>query len=446
MPGREPHLGQMFSKAGYKTAIFGKSQPLSTQLVNLDQTPEEKREVERKRVEWAKANFRNPEAPGLSGRYPGDEINQFWELGNYTIKQSEVESFDYDYSFTVGNPCCKPNGYFENGLQTSEFTKWGIQRFYPEGSNDSGGAYVAAPWFEKETFGQVITGNYPRSMVAQADYDSRTQDEVISKKVFSFIRDQKPSEQPFFAYWGLRAGHRPFNSPERYRNTTEAGILGEMIAEADDYVGELFKTLEESGKANNTLILFLSDNGADNSNKINNRLYGHIQNAIDLNGERKVLRGMKNSNYEGGHRLPFMWWYPKQFQPKTVQDKPVSYVDIYRTLSDIIGYTPPCNEAPDSRSLHSILKSESDEIEGHNWILTHSPKGGTVAFRHNKWKLIPEIKEFYDVERDPEEKNNLWNVDWAQKMIVDFNNWLTEILTRIERREINQNFGQKKTC
>jgi len=283
-------------------------------------------------------------------------------------------------------------------------------------------------------------------MVAQADYDSRTQDETISKKVFSFIRDQKDSEQPFFAYWGLRAGHRPFNSPKRYRNTTEAGLLGEMIAAADKYVGELFKTLEESGKADNTLILFLSDNGADGSNKINHRLFGHIQNAIDLDGEQKVLRGMKNSNYEGGHRLPFFWWFPKQFKPKTVQDQPVSYVDIYRTFADIIGYAAPCNEAPDSRSLRSILTGESDEIEGHKWILTHSPKGGTVAFRHKQWKLIPDLKEFYNIKSDPEEKNNLFNEAWAQKMIASFQNWLTQILTKIDKREIKQNFGQKKIC
>ena len=115
-------------------------------------------------------------------------------------------------------------------------------------------------------------------------------------------------------------------------------------------------------------------------------------------------------------------------------------------MSDIIGYEAPCNEAPDSRSILPLLKSESDEIEGPQWILTHSPKGGTVAFRLGRWKLIPEIQEFYDIQTDPEEKNNLFEIDWAQKMIANFQKWLTEILTRIEKREENQNFGEKKTC
>ena len=260
-PDREPHLGQMFHKAGYKTGIFGKSQPLKTKLFHLDSTWQEKDEQARKRLEWRRRNFSNPELEGLGGRHPGDEINLFWDVGNYTILQNEVESFNFDYSFITGNPCCWPNGYFENGLQTSEFSKWGIQREYPEGANNDAkkypGSYVAGPWFETETFGEVLMDNFPASMVSQADYDSRTLDDVVGGKLFDFIREQEDSEQPFYAYWGMRVGHRPFNSPERYRNTTEAGILGEHIAEADDIVGKLFQTLEETGKKENTLILLM---------------------------------------------------------------------------------------------------------------------------------------------------------------------------------------------
>jgi len=244
----------------------------------------------------------------------------------------------------------------------------------------------------------------------------------------------------------MRVGHRPFNTPERYRNTTEAGVLGEMIAEADDYVGNIFKTLEETGQADNTLIILMSDNGADGSNKMNRDLFGHIQNAIDLNGEPTVLRGQKNWNWEGGHRLPFMWWLPKHFAPKTVEDKVVSYVDVYRTLTDLAGYNPSCNEAPDSRSLLPLLKSESDEIEGQPWILTHSPYGGTVAFRLSRWKLIPEIEEFYDIRNDPKEEHNLFEDPSAQEKIAEMQKWLGDVLKNIDLREKRQNFGQLNIC
>ena len=155
-------------------------------------------------------------------------------------------------------------------------------------------------------------------------------DEVVSNKLFDFIRTQEDISAPFFTYYGMRSGHRPFNSPLRFRNTTEAGVVGDMIAEADDIVGNLFKTLEETGKIDNTLILLMSDNGADHSSEFNRILYNHTQNAIDLGGEHWQLKGFKNYNWEGGHRLPFMWWYPKQFPAKTVEDKVVSYVDVFR--------------------------------------------------------------------------------------------------------------------
>lgn len=82
-------------------------------------------------------------------------------------------------------------------------------------------------------------------MIAQPNFDSRTKDLTISTKLNEFIKANADSDKPFFAYYGMRFGHGPFNSQEKFRNTTEMGIVGEMIAEADEMVGKLFKTLEE---------------------------------------------------------------------------------------------------------------------------------------------------------------------------------------------------------
>jgi len=176
-PNKEPHLGQMFSKAGYKTGIFGKSQPLKTTTINTDHTPEERAEQKRKAWQWKVYNYSDPKEFLKSDNV---EKKIFMEVGNYTIVDSEITTYNYDYSFTVGNPCCQPNGYFENGLQIEEFSEWAIQREYPEGAEDEDakenilGAYVGAPYFEEETFAErILMGNFPRSMVAQPNYDSR---------------------------------------------------------------------------------------------------------------------------------------------------------------------------------------------------------------------------------------------------------------------------------
>jgi arylsulfatase A len=103
----------------------------------------------------------------------------------------------------------------------------------------------------------------------------------------------------------------------------------------------------------------MSDNGADQSRNFTSKMYGHDQNSITFKGEHITLRNGKNHPFEGGHRLPFMWRFPKMFPPQVNEDSVVSYVDVYRTLAELIGYTPKCNEGPDSRSLVQVLKGDN---------------------------------------------------------------------------------------
>jgi arylsulfatase A len=103
----------------------------------------------------------------------------------------------------------------------------------------------------------------------------------------------------------------------------------------------------------------MSDNGADQSTNFTSSVYGHDQNSITFKGKHYSLRDGKNKQFEGGHRLPFIWRFPKMFPPQVNENSIVSYVDVYRTLADVIGYTPKCNEGPDSRSLVSVLKGNA---------------------------------------------------------------------------------------
>ena len=439
--GREPHLGSMFKKAGYTTSIFGKTQPLRTTVLNDDDEANIIRN--NKKLEWKKTWKNKEDYNAMS-----DEKKLFHTPGNYSQQVSELDHF-YDYSFVSYSPCCEVNGYFENGAQTESFTEWAIQRSFPENSKNllMKCAYVAGPFPEEQTNGERLTANFPRSMVAQATFDTREKEQTISSKLNDFIRSQEDSDTPFFAYYGLREGHGPFNTPERFRNTTSAGLIGEMIAETDEIVGNLFQTLEETRKIDNTLIVFMSDNGAGtNYVPINLEKYGWSQNAIDLGGENVVLRGGKGYQHEGGTRLPFMWWYPKGFPSRTIEDKTVSYLDVFRTLADLVDYSPTCNEGPDSRSLLPILSGESDEIPGVQEILTHAVKESPQAIRRNQWKLIPGSNEFFDISQDPGELNNLFEKEWAQPIIANLQASLDKKMARIEKREETTNFGQLEIC
>ena len=169
-------------------------------------------------------------------------------------------------------------------------------------------------------------------------YDSRHSEEKIIPKLEKFIDDNKDDE--FFVYYGMRSGHGPFNTPIRFRNQTQAGMLGEMIMEADEIVGRIMARLEAHGIADDTLVMFMSDNGPNSSADNINEAFGHNQRRLDLPKGSIVLPGGKNGHDEGGNRTPFLRRYPNRFPARNIYDPkvPVSTVDIYATLAELIEY------------------------------------------------------------------------------------------------------------
>ena len=193
-------------------------------------------------------------------------------------------------------------------------------------------------------------------------------------------------QRPFFMYFGFRSGHHPFVTPPRYRGRTKVGVVGESIVEVDDIVGRIVQTLTDKGIRDNTLIVLMSDNGPAHFPWVQTRFH-HFQAAVDLGGENFKLRGTKSEIYEGGHRVPFIWNYPNRFPSKVVEERTASYVDVYRTLAELVEIDVKCNEAPDSRSLMGILKgSDHSTLKGP--IVHHSVKQG-LALRQKNFKWIP---------------------------------------------------------
>lgn len=115
----------------------------------------------------------------------------------------------------------------------------------------------------------------------------------------------KKTNQPFFMYCAYRAPHRPFSHIEEYDYARPGGFTGkpgEQLREFDDRIGYMLKTLEDLNIADNTLIIFTSDNGPDGGAFQNQDFAGHVRFG--------TFRGKKASVYEGGHRVPFLMWWP----------------------------------------------------------------------------------------------------------------------------------------
>merc|ERR1719245_1977394 len=94
----------------------------------------------------------------------------------------------------------------------------------------------------------VFAENYPRYVLSQQNYDSRYKNKVTNDKAVDWIKnhvDTREDDQPFFMFNAMRAGHKPFNTPPSYRNTTDCGVVGESIAEMDDLVGDIVSALKQ---------------------------------------------------------------------------------------------------------------------------------------------------------------------------------------------------------
>ena len=350
VPG-EPQLAEMFKKSGYKTGIFGKFQPLSYWLVNQNATREE---TQTRRL--LDAEF-HAEMKGL-GKSFGNLRTSNYKPGIYEQKISPL-NHGYDYSFTNSFICCEPGGFYENGKGIEPVDTWFKQQPYPETTPDDApkpynpdtGGCTTFPTTgymgdarQDEKFDPenedlpIYFCNFPRQQVAMKSYDTRYAEEMTIPKLEKFIDDNQDDE--FFVYYGMRSGHGPFNTPLRFRNQTEVGSLGEMIMEADEIVGKILNRLEENGIADDTLVMFMTDNGPAISAEDILASFGHNQRQLDLPTGTVELAGTKNSQGEAGHRTPFLWRYPRRFSPKVLDDPkvPVSTVDIYATLAELIDY------------------------------------------------------------------------------------------------------------
>jgi arylsulfatase A-like enzyme len=202
--------------------------------------------------------------------------------------------------------------------------------------------------------------------------------DVITGKATDFIAKNK--DKPFFLYFATHDVHVPRVPHPRFAGTSQCGTRGDVIQELDWCVGQVMDALKKHGAADNTLVIFTSDNGPVLDD-------GYADGAIpDLNGHKPAgpLRGGKYSLYEGGCRVPFIAHWPARIKPE-VSDALLTQTDFIATFAGLTGQTLPKDAAPDSHNLLPALLGESGT--GREYVIEHA--GGAQAIRKEKWKLVP---------------------------------------------------------
>ncbi|MFH0947120.1 MAG: arylsulfatase [Planctomycetota bacterium] len=183
-------------------------------------------------------------------------------------------------------------------------------------------------------------------------------------------------DDPFFLFFSLTAPHTPWVPTKENIGKSKAGYYGDFVAQVDQSVGLLLATLERTGMAEETLVLFTSDNGA-HWRQQDVAEYGH--------DSHLGYRGMKGDIWEGGHRIPLISRWPGRIAPNEIRAALVGLNDLYATLAELVGHPIAEGEAEDSVSFLSTLTG-NDARERTDLVL-HS-YDGMFALRLGDWKLI----------------------------------------------------------
>ncbi len=201
--------------------------------------------------------------------------------------------------------------------------------------------------------------------------------EVFTQKALTFIRDNK--DKPFFLFHSYHDIHVPRLPHPRFKGVTKMGPRGDAIVQMDWMTGQVTKELERLGIANNTIIIFTSDNGP----VLND---GYEDQSVELIGGHNPsgpFRGGKYSAFEAGTRVPMIVSWPKEIKA-TESDALISQMDIYRSLASLLEINIADGEAMDSQAMLPVLLGQS--TAGRQDLLEESV--GTHSLRTGQWKYI----------------------------------------------------------
>ena len=170
--------------------------------------------------------------------------------------------------------------------------------------------------------------------------------DVVDEGIKFIEREGKKKNKPFFLYLPLTGPHTPWMATEATKGTTEMGTYSDFITDIDNVVKRVNQKLKDMGIADNTIVIFASDNGAAWTEE-DIQQYGH-----NSNWNR---RGQKGDAYDGGHHVPLIVHWPGHAEGGSVYKETVGLIDIYATLADITGQKLVKGQAEDSHSFKSVM-------------------------------------------------------------------------------------------
>lgn len=224
----------------------------------------------------------------------------------------------------------------------------------------------------------------------------------VAREAIHWLSNIRNPEKPFVLSIWVHEPHHPIATDEPflepYGQDPNAKYLGN-ITQLDYALGQVMDVLEEQGLAENTLLIFTSDNGPEGKGGIKG-------------GSTGGLSGRKRDDLEGGIRVPGIVRWPGHIEPGTVSKVPIIGSDIFATALEVAGVPLPTDRTIDGVSMVPAFSGKALEREVPLFWRTHvSHPSCRVAVRVDDWKLVSndemDVFQLFNVEEDPEEANNL---------------------------------------
>lgn len=201
-------------------------------------------------------------------------------------------------------------------------------------------------------------------------------DLILADKAVEFIK--QPSDQPLFLYLAFASPHVPVAPAPEFQGTSRAGRYGDFVQQLDAGVGKVLDALRAQGLADNTLVIFTSDNGAVlHADTLSNT--GHRANG--------TLLGQKTDAWEGGHRVPFIARWPGRIPAGSQGKQLFGLSDLMATLAAAAGVGVPEKAAPDSLNQLPVLRDPAHAPAVRTELLTLAKGGYTL--RQDEWVYLP---------------------------------------------------------
>jgi arylsulfatase A-like enzyme len=199
---------------------------------------------------------------------------------------------------------------------------------------------------------------------------------LLAAKAAEHIRERAKAGQPFFLYLPLNSPHTPIVPSKDWQGKSGLGDYADFVMETDWAVGEVLAALDAVGIAENTLVIFTSDNGcspAAGTPQLEKQ--GHYASGPH--------RGYKADIWDGGHRVPFFVRWPAKVKAGSTSTQPVCHVDLMATCAELLGVKLAANAGEDSVSLLPALSGATDTTRA----IVHHSINGRFAIREGRWKL-----------------------------------------------------------